>query len=81
VGDSQCAALITAASALPAGRTARRRADRASARLPGYGVNVVASRAIRAYQAAMFRYFDMTDHARLPQRFSRENRSVLARLR
>jgi len=33
-----------------------------------------------AYHAGMFRYFDMTDHARLPQRFSRENRSVLARL-
>jgi len=30
---------------------------------------------------AMTRFFDMTDHARLPQRFSRENRSVLARLR
>ena len=29
---------------------------------------------------AMIRYFDMTDHARLPQRFCRENRSVLARL-
>lgn len=29
----------------------------------------------------MKRYFDMTDHARLPQRFQRENRSVLARLR
>ena len=28
----------------------------------------------------MYRYFDMTDHARLPQRFTRENRSVLARL-
>jgi hypothetical protein len=28
----------------------------------------------------MIRYFDMTDHARLPQRFSRENRTVLARL-
>jgi hypothetical protein len=29
----------------------------------------------------MFRFFDITDHARLPQRFTRENRSVLARLR
>ena len=29
----------------------------------------------------MTRFFDMTDHARLPQRFTRENRSVLARLR
>jgi hypothetical protein len=29
----------------------------------------------------MIRFFDMTDHARLPQRFARENRSVLARLR
>jgi hypothetical protein len=28
----------------------------------------------------MYRFFDMTDHARLPQRFTRENRSVLARL-
>jgi len=28
----------------------------------------------------MIRYFDMTDHARLPQRFARENRSILARL-
>jgi len=25
-------------------------------------------------------FFDIADHARLPQRFSRENRSVLARL-
>lgn len=29
----------------------------------------------------MQRIFDLSDHARLPQRFSRENRSVLARLR
>jgi hypothetical protein len=29
----------------------------------------------------MIRYFDIEDRARLPQRFSRENRSVLARLR
>jgi len=29
----------------------------------------------------MIRFFDMTDRARLPQRFSRESRSVLARLR
>jgi hypothetical protein len=29
----------------------------------------------------MYRFFDMTDHARLPQRFTHENRSVLARLR
>jgi len=28
----------------------------------------------------MTRYFDMTDRARLPQRFCRVNRSVLARL-
>jgi len=27
-----------------------------------------------------FVYFDITDHARLPQRFARENRAVLARL-
>jgi len=46
-----------------------------------YSANSVASSPNTAYQAAMFRYFDMTDHARLPQRFSRENRSVLARLR
>ena len=46
-----------------------------------YNVNTVASSAKRAYLDAMFRYFDITDHARLPQRFSRENRSVLARLR
>jgi hypothetical protein len=29
---------------------------------------------------AMIRFFDMTDHARLPQRFSRFMRTVLARL-
>jgi len=29
----------------------------------------------------MTRFFDMTDHARLPQRFQCETRSVLARLR
>jgi len=29
----------------------------------------------------MTRYFDLADHARLPQRFTRENRSVLARRR
>jgi hypothetical protein len=29
----------------------------------------------------MMRYFDITDHARLPQRFWRHARSVLARLR
>jgi hypothetical protein len=29
----------------------------------------------------MIRYFDITDHARLPQRFSREHCCVLARLR
>lgn len=34
-----------------------------------------------AYLGLMYRFFDMTDHARLPQRFTRENRSVLARLR
>jgi len=28
----------------------------------------------------MRRFFDMTDHARLPQRFQREARSVLAHL-
>jgi hypothetical protein len=28
----------------------------------------------------MIRFFDIDDHARLPQRFCRENRSVLARL-
>jgi len=28
----------------------------------------------------MRRFFDMTDRARLPQRFSREGRSVLSRL-
>jgi len=27
----------------------------------------------------MMRFFDMADHARLPWRFTRENRSVLAR--
>jgi hypothetical protein len=37
--------------------------------------------ALRGYKpGAMIRYFDMTDHARLPQRFCRVNRSVLARL-
>jgi hypothetical protein len=35
---------------------------------------------IRDYLGAMIRFFDIQDHARLPQRFSRENRSVLARL-
>jgi hypothetical protein len=29
----------------------------------------------------MIRFFDMDDRARLPWRFSRESRSVLARLR
>jgi hypothetical protein len=29
----------------------------------------------------MIRFFDMSDRARLPQRFARESRSVLARLR
>jgi hypothetical protein len=29
----------------------------------------------------MMRFFDITDHARLPQRFSRHARSVLAQLR
>lgn len=38
-------------------------------------------RGIRAYEAAMIRFFDMTDHARLPWRFTALNRSVLARLR
>jgi hypothetical protein len=28
----------------------------------------------------MNRYFDITDHARLPQRFCREGRSVLSHL-
>jgi hypothetical protein len=28
----------------------------------------------------MIRFFDMADHARLPWRFTRESRSVLARL-
>jgi len=28
----------------------------------------------------MIRYFDITDRARLPQRFARDARSVLARL-
>jgi hypothetical protein len=28
----------------------------------------------------MCRYFDITDHARLPQRFCREGRSVLSHL-
>ncbi|TVP72744.1 MAG: hypothetical protein EA339_05655 [Rhodobacteraceae bacterium] len=31
------------------------------------------------YTREMTRFFDMADHARLPQRFTRENRSVLAR--
>jgi hypothetical protein len=29
----------------------------------------------------MIRFFDMADHARLPWRFTRESRSILARLR
>ncbi len=33
------------------------------------------------YTRNMTRFFDMADHARLPQRFTRENRSVLARQR
>jgi len=41
----------------------------------------VALRPVSAYSARMSRFFDMTDHARLPQRFQREARSVLARLR
>jgi hypothetical protein len=28
----------------------------------------------------MLRFFDMSDRARLPQRFSREGRSILSRL-
>jgi hypothetical protein len=31
--------------------------------------------------SAMIRYFDMADHDRLPWRFTRDTRSVLARLR
>jgi hypothetical protein len=31
--------------------------------------------------AVMKRFFDITDHARLPQRFSRHARSVLAQRR
>ncbi len=34
-----------------------------------------------AYIARMIRFFDIADHARLPQRFSALDRSVLARLR
>jgi hypothetical protein len=34
---------------------------------------------ISKYITRMIRFFDMADHARLPWRFSRENRSVLAR--
>lgn len=34
---------------------------------------------IRAYLTGMIRFFDMADHDRLPWRFTRENRSVLAR--
>jgi hypothetical protein len=33
------------------------------------------------YVNPMIRFFDMSDHDRLPWRFARENRSVLARLR
>ena len=40
----------------------------------------VARHALWAYLGIMRRYFDMTDHARLPQRFSREGRSVLSHL-
>ncbi|WP_179905342.1 hypothetical protein [Rhabdonatronobacter sediminivivens] len=54
---------------------------RAASRLSVPLVIPVVIGAIQAYDPAMFRYFDMTDHARLPQRFCRENRSVLARLR
>ncbi|GHC65878.1 hypothetical protein GCM10007315_33130 [Gemmobacter tilapiae] len=36
---------------------------------------------IRAYILPMNRFFDMDDHARLPWRFARENRSILASLR
>jgi hypothetical protein len=35
---------------------------------------------ISAYARRMIRYFDMADHDRLPWRFTRESRSVLARL-
>ena len=33
------------------------------------------------YHPLMTRFFDMTDRARLPQRFCRQDRSVLARQR
>ena len=33
----------------------------------------------KAYIAAMIRFFDMADHARLPWRFTHDSRSVLAR--
>ncbi|QYK41701.1 MAG: hypothetical protein KF887_00710 [Paracoccaceae bacterium] len=45
------------------------------------GGDRLALRGIRAYHAGMIRFFDMADHARLPWRFVREGRSVLARLR
>jgi len=32
------------------------------------------------YVKGMLRFFDMADHARLPWRFTRDSRSVLARL-
>lgn len=41
----------------------------------------LARKGIRAYLDAMIRFFDMSDHDRLPWRFARENRSVLARRR
>jgi hypothetical protein len=40
----------------------------------------LAKRRQNAYHPRMIRFFDIADHARLPQRFARENRSVLARL-
>ena len=41
----------------------------------------LASIADSPYHPLMLRFFDMTDRARLPQRFCRQDRSVLARLR
>ncbi|MCW1919246.1 hypothetical protein NX862_10795 [Rhodobacter sp. KR11] len=40
---------------------------------------ILEPRLIPLYPALMMRFFDMDDHARLPWRFTRDTRSVLAR--
>jgi hypothetical protein len=58
----------------------RRRADRRPVWTAAPGHDGCQAPAFGVSVPAMMRYFDITDHARLPQRFSRDARSILSHL-